>query len=184
MRLRYPKQQQQARQVCVALWCDLFSLVPSGRMSVHGDHEGGVAWRRRQRQLRMHWGTNSSRCKWPWQQALHHSRDVGPVSYQAPRSQRMEEENEMHFAVGQTAPPPRAAAAMFFPLTPSAEAGGGRHLPSRCGRRLVRRGTSEALTSTARQCCWVYLCHSRRNHWWTFSGSSTTLFPSRLSQCP
>ena len=34
------------------------------------------------------------------------------------------EENEMNFATGQTTPPPRAAAAVYHPLTLGAEAGG------------------------------------------------------------
>ena len=35
-------------------------------ISLHGDHEHGAAWRRRQRRLTG--GTSSSRCGWPWQQ--------------------------------------------------------------------------------------------------------------------
>ena len=33
-------------------------------------------------------GTSSLRCRWPWQQPLHHCRDVGPETYNSLRSQK------------------------------------------------------------------------------------------------
>ena len=64
-----------------------------------------AAWRRRQRWLRMHWRHEQLTLQMAQAAALHHSRDVGPESYHALRSQRTararrEEENEMHFAMG------------------------------------------------------------------------------------
>ena len=58
-----------------------------------------------------------------------HSRDVGPESCNALWSQTnaragREEEKEMHFAMGQTTPPPKAAVAEFHPLAPGVEVGG------------------------------------------------------------
>ena len=109
-------------------WCDLL-LTPSGRMPVHGDHEGGAAWRRCQRRLRMHWRHEQLTLQMALAAALHHSRDVGLESHTALRSQRTaragrEEENELHFAMGQTTPPPRVAASEYFPVTPEEEVGG------------------------------------------------------------
>ena len=71
--------------------------------------------------LRTHWRHEQLTLQMAPAAALHHSRDVEPESYNAPRSQRTaragrEEENEMHFAMGQTTPPFRAAVAEFFPL--------------------------------------------------------------------
>ena len=88
-----------------------------------------AAKRRRDRRLRMHWRHEQLTLRMALAAALHHSRDVGPVTYNALRSQktaraREEEENEMHFATGQMTPPPRAATAEYYPLTPGAEAGG------------------------------------------------------------
>ena len=88
-----------------------------------------AAKRRRDRRLRIHWRHEQLTLQMALAAALHHSRDVGPVTYNALRSQKIaraweEEEHEMHFATGQTTPPPRAAAAEYYPLTPGAEAGG------------------------------------------------------------
>ena len=47
-------------------------------MSVHGDHGGGAAKRRRQRRLRMHWRHEQLTLQMAVAAALHHSRDVGP----------------------------------------------------------------------------------------------------------
>ena len=57
-------------------------------MSVHGDHEGGAAKRRRDRRLRMHWRHEQLTLQMALAAALHHSRDVGPVTYNALRSQK------------------------------------------------------------------------------------------------
>ena len=54
-------------------------------MSVHGDHEGGAAKRRRDR--RLHWRHEQLTLQMALAAALHHSRDVGPVTYNALRSQ-------------------------------------------------------------------------------------------------
>ena len=56
-------------------------------MSVHGDHEGGAAKRRRDRRLRMHWRHEQLTVQMALAAAFHHSRDVGPVTYNALRSQ-------------------------------------------------------------------------------------------------
>ena len=57
-------------------------------MSLHGDHEGGAAKRRRDRRLRMHWRHEQLTLQMALAAALHHSRDVGPVTYNAPRRQK------------------------------------------------------------------------------------------------
>ena len=56
-------------------------------MSLHGEHEGGAAKRRRDRRLRMHWRHEQLTLQMALAAALHHSRDVGPVTYNALRSQ-------------------------------------------------------------------------------------------------
>ena len=55
-------------------------------MSVPGDHGSGAAKRRRDHRLRMH--ARAAYAAGGLAAALHHSRDVGPVSYNALRSQR------------------------------------------------------------------------------------------------
>ena len=60
-------------------------LSPVVGMSVHGDHSGGAAMRRRDRLLRMHWRDEQLTLQMALAAALH-SRDVGPVTYNAPRS--------------------------------------------------------------------------------------------------
>ena len=57
-------------------------------MSVHGDHEHGAAWRRRQLRLRMHWRHEQLTLQMALAAALHRGRDVGPVTNNALRSQR------------------------------------------------------------------------------------------------
>ena len=56
-------------------------------MSVHGDHEGGAAKRRRDRRLHMHWRHEQLALQMALAAALHHSRDVGPVTCITLRSQ-------------------------------------------------------------------------------------------------
>ena len=53
-----------------------------------GDYGSGEAKRRRDHRLRMHWRHEQLTLQMALAAALHHSRDVGPVSYNAPRSQR------------------------------------------------------------------------------------------------
>ena len=57
-------------------------------MSVHGDHGSGAAKRRRDRRLRMHWRHEQLTLQMALAAALHHSRDVGPVTYTALRRQK------------------------------------------------------------------------------------------------
>ena len=57
-------------------------------MLLHGDHGSGAAKRRRDRRLRMHWRHEQHTLQMALAAALHHSRDVGPVSCNALRSQR------------------------------------------------------------------------------------------------
>ena len=57
-------------------------------MPLPGDHEGGAAKRRLDRRLRMHWRHEQLTLQMALAAALHHSCDVGPVSYNALRSQR------------------------------------------------------------------------------------------------
>ena len=66
--------------MCYPFWCDL-KFEPSGRHV--------VAWRprseavRRDRRLRMHWRHEQLTLQMALAAALHHSRDVGPVTYNA-----------------------------------------------------------------------------------------------------
>ena len=60
---------------------------PSGR-HVGAWHGGGAAKRRRDRRLRMHWRHEQLTLQMALAAALHHSRDVGPVMYNALRSQK------------------------------------------------------------------------------------------------
>ena len=57
-------------------------------MSVRGDHDGGAAKRRRDSRLRMHWRHEELALQMAVAAALHHSRDVGPVTYNALRSHK------------------------------------------------------------------------------------------------
>ena len=57
-------------------------------MSVHGDHGSGAAKRRRDRRLRMHWRHEQLTLQMALAAALHHSCDVGLVSYNTVRSRR------------------------------------------------------------------------------------------------
>ena len=57
-------------------------------MSVRGGHDGGAAKRRCDRRLRMHWRHEQLVLQMALAAALHHSRDVGPVTYNALRSQK------------------------------------------------------------------------------------------------
>ena len=57
-------------------------------MSLHGEHEGGAAKRRRDRRFRMHWRHEQLTLQMALAAALHHSHDVGPVTYNALRSQK------------------------------------------------------------------------------------------------
>ena len=57
-------------------------------MLLHSDHGSGAAKRRRDRRLRMHWRHEQLTLQMALAAALHHSRDVGLVSYNALRSHR------------------------------------------------------------------------------------------------
>ena len=74
--------------MCVSSFCETFRSSPVVDVSVHGDHGSGAAKRRRDRRLRMHWRHEQLTLQMALAAALHHSRDVGPVSYNALRSQR------------------------------------------------------------------------------------------------
>ena len=80
--------------MCVSFICKTFRSSPEIDMSVHGDHGSGAAKRRRDRRLRMHWLHEQLTLQMALAAALHHSRDVGPVSYNAPRSQKMDRAGE------------------------------------------------------------------------------------------
>ena len=107
-------------------------------------------------------GTNSLRCEMALAAALHHSRDVGPVTYNALRSQKTaraweEEENEMHFATGQTTSSSQSCRpAEYYPSTPGAEAGGvlAADGPAVASRRGAAAGAgSAAHRGSDRRCC-------------------------------
>ena len=92
------------------LFCETFRSSPAIAMLLYDDHGGGAAKRRRDRRLRMHWRHEQLTLQMALAAAIHYSRDVGPASYNAPRSQRTaragreEEEIEMHHAMGQMTP--------------------------------------------------------------------------------
>ena len=88
--------------------------------SLHGDHEGGAAKRRRDGRLRMHWRHEQLTLRMALAAALHHSCDVGPVTYNALRSQRTARAgggNEQYYtAKFWNIPPPQAAGAGHFAM--------------------------------------------------------------------
>ena len=75
--------------MCVTLLCVIFSSSPVVDMSLHGDHGSGAAKGRRDRRLRMHWRHELLALQMALAAALHHSRDVGPVSCNAPPTKRL-----------------------------------------------------------------------------------------------
>ena len=113
-----------------------------------------AAKRRRDRRLRMHWRHEQLTLRMSLAAALHHSRDVGPVTYNALRSQKTaraweEEENEMYFATGQMTPPPSSQSCSRRVLPIDAWCGGGWRVCSRWAAVASRRGAAAVLCSAA-----------------------------------
>ena len=75
-----PPPQQGSMKFAFLLLCDLL-LSPVVDMSLHCDHEGRAAKRRRDRRLRIHWRHEQLTLQMALAAALHHSRDVGPVTH-------------------------------------------------------------------------------------------------------
>ena len=80
-------------------------------MLVHGDHDHGAAWRRRQRRLRTHWRHEQLTLQMLLATYEHHAAPRGQMKA---RSRR--EESEFNNAFGQKTPPPRAASTMYYRL--------------------------------------------------------------------
>ena len=80
--------QQQGSDRCAFPFCETFRSSPVVDMSVHDDHGSEAAKLRRDRRLRMHWRHEQLTLQMALAAALHHSRDVGPVTYNALRSQK------------------------------------------------------------------------------------------------
>ena len=81
-------------------------------MSVHGDHEHGAAWRRRQRRLRMHWRHEQLTLQMLLATYEHHA---------TPRRHEGQERrvgtSQHHTATFRSIPPPRRQALCTFPWT-------------------------------------------------------------------
>ena len=82
------------------------------------DSAPSAARRRRERRLRQFLRHERLTVAMALAETLHHTSQGQKIA------RASEEENEMHVAMGQTTPPPRAEAAKLYPLTPGAEAGG------------------------------------------------------------
>ena len=83
-----PRSQPQPPQAQPGVCCVVVTKwsSPVVDVSFHGDHERGAAWRRRQRRPQMHWRHEQLTLQMALTAASHHSRDVRPVSFFAPRS--------------------------------------------------------------------------------------------------
>ena len=101
-------------------FCETFRSSPVVDLSVHGDHGSGAAKQRRDRRLRMHWRHEQLMLQVALAAALHDSRDVGPVTYDALRSQTTaragEWGREMNFTATIRDPPSRSPAGALQPL--------------------------------------------------------------------
>ena len=109
--------------------------------------------------------------------ALHHSRDVGPVTYNALRSQKTAWAEATYDAL----PSQKTSVAgdtEFFSLYEE-ELGGTR--PDR-----LYEGLPWCRSSTTRSSCrrLMFLCRRWRTNCWRYADSSTLLSPSKLSKCP
>ena len=82
------------------------------------DSAPSAAPRRRERRLRQFLRRERPTVAVALAEKLHHTSRGQKIA------RATEEENELNIAMGQTTPPPRAAAAEYCPLTPGAEAGG------------------------------------------------------------
>ena len=154
-------------------------------MSLHGDHEGGAAKRRRDRRLRMHWRHEQLTLQMALAAALHHSRDVWLVTYNALRSQKTARAEATNNA-------PRsqkssvAGDTEFFSLYEE-ELGGTR--PDRLyevrpQERDLRTPWNRLSTPCSSFRRLMFLCRRWKTSWWTYAGFSISSFPSRLSKCP
>ena len=130
-----------SRQVCVALFVVIFGPVVD--MSLHGDHG----------QLALPIALAA---------AIQHSRDVGPVSYNAPWSQKTARAEATNNALRS--------------LTTSVAGDTENGISGAPWYRL----------STVRRSCrrLMFLCRRWRTSWWRCAGSSIFTSPSRLSKCP
>ena len=154
-------------------------------MSLHGDHKGGAVKRRRDRRLRMHWRHEQLTLQMALAAALHHSRDVGPVTYNALRSQKTGRAEATNNAL-------RSQMSGVAGDTSSSRCtrknSGTRGLTG-CTRSGRRRGTSGTLWNRLSTPCssfrrLMFLCRRWRTSWWTYAGFSMSSFPSRRSKCP
>ena len=148
-------------------------------MSLHGDHEGGAAKRRRDRRLRMHWRHEQLTLQMALAAALHHSRDVGPVTYNALRSQKTARAEATN-----NAPRSQMSSVAGDPEMCS----GARGLTG-CTRSGRKRGTSGTPWNRLSTPCsslrrLMFLCRRWETSWWTYVGFSMSSFSSRLLKCP
>ena len=146
------------RQVCVSFFCETCSPSPMVDMWLHGDHGSGAAKRRRDRRLRMHWRHEQLALQMALAAALHHSRDVRPVTNNSLRSQRTARagrgaREELHGYAPEDPPLPSP------PPLPPFLAGG--WCPALCdGRRGVRVGRHQPPGGQHRclRCCRCGFC--------------------------
>ena len=144
-------------------------------MSVHGDHCSGAAKRRRDRRLRMHWRLEQLPLERVLAAALHHSRDVGPVSHNAPHETKVEQHSND--------PPTHTHTSGSSSALKKSPAGRGWTgcLPCPDGAPCSR---SSILSLRCR------LSTMLRRRWWNSCLTSSNSFvrshliPSRFSKCP
>ena len=174
--------------MCVASFWVTFRSSPVVDMSVHGDHGSRAAKRRRGRRLRMHWRHEQLTLQMALAAALHHSRDVGPVTYNAPRSQRTANAGEWgrEMNIPATIRNPPLPSWSSSASAKKSRAGRGLTGSSRSGLRSGISGAPWYRSSTTRWSCrrLTFLCRRWRSSWWRCAGSSIFAFPSRLSKYP
>ena len=138
-------------------------------MSLHGDHEHGAAWRRRQRRQR--------RVRMQWQMLLatyeHHA---APRRQMKARSRG--EESEMNNAFTQKTPPPGAASTMYCRMDDEEDVLAG-HSQGYSGTPWSRLSRPSCLFRFS-----VLRCRRWGLSWWNSYRSLTLRPQSRLSKCP
>ena len=144
-----------------------------------------AAMRRRDRRLRMHWRHEQLTLRVALAAALHHSRDVVPVTYNALRSPKTGGGERDALRHGPDDSSSQSCSRQVLPIDAScgggacSQQGGGRHLSSRCGRRTGFCGAPWSRTSTpSRSRPSMFLRRRRWTNRWRCS-CLLTFLPSR-----
>ena len=132
-------------------------------------------------------GTSSLRCRWPWQQPFITAVIVGPVTYNALRSQETARAEATNTAPRSQRRRVVAGDTEFFSLYED-ELGGTRGLTG-CTRPGRRRGTSGTPWNRLSTPCssfrrLMFLCRRWKTSWWTYAGFSMSSFPEQAIEVP